>query len=69
MSVHCWHHDGMEYTTYPPFHTETCCWCGKRRTIGVRLTQEGHGPHLRGNVHEPTATDPGPCVRRVEEKP
>lgn len=60
---HCWHHDGSVYDTYPSFHHETCCHCGKSRTVGGRIDRTGHGPHLRSDVIVREAPDPGPCVR------
>lgn len=62
MTEHCWHHDGLVYDTYPSFHHETCCRCGKSRTVGGRFAPEKHGPYLVGNAIEREVSDPGECV-------
>lgn len=59
---HCWHADNMEFATYPSFHYDTCCHCGKRRRNGSRFSTEGHGPHLLGGVLVPDIEDVGPCA-------
>jgi len=60
MTEHCWHRDGVTYDTYPPFHYETCCWCGKTRRVGQRFASKGHGPYA-GEVLVPDVEDVGPC--------
>lgn len=59
---HCWHHQGLVYDTYPSFHGETCCRCGKTRTVGSRFASEKHGPYLVGDAFEREVSDPGECV-------
>ena len=66
---HCWHHDGIVYDTYPSFHYETCCQCGKSRTVSAESRPEKHGPYLRGQAFERTETDVGPCITEAGATP
>lgn len=43
---HCWHHDKIMLTSYPPQYPETCCRCGAKRTKRILVEDDpAHGPH------------------------
>lgn len=35
---HCYHDNGLTYSSRPPRYGQTCCWCG-----GSRIREEKHG--------------------------
>lgn len=63
MREHCWHSEGLEFTSYPSFHYDKCCHCGKRRRNGGKFAVlPGHGPHVALTREiVPDIEDVGPC--------
>lgn len=69
MAKHCWHGSDFVLASYPPLYPETCCNCGKYRTVSLeRLVEtDKHGPYApeRGT----TVPDYNPSVSDDEECP
>lgn len=70
MKEHCFHQQGLIYLTYPSFHYEVCCHCGKKRRVGGRLVpveDAGHGTKAGdGYIEVPDVEDVGACEPPVE---
>lgn len=64
---HCWHFKTVVRLCYNDYD-QVCCWCGAKREMRTRVTQEGHGEHLPYSLKQDYFTEPDrECVEREVE--